>query len=849
MLGKIYNLLNQIIMKKLSLLLWIGMISILTKGQNTNPWSIDMKAIHVVDKEDRFFAGKDEPYMLQIGFRTTIGKDCSSNTTQVRIMNPITGENALNIGSAGAGEDVLVPDFAGDVQFFDIKPPSATINAIMNHINTNGLTIYGSFVIVLERDNTNPATIATLQNNLKSAIQISLDNLIGTQNFPPTNLTETREEVLNVLKNLDFNGWQWLNLVVGSVIGTDDDIIGANAFIFVDLPQSMFTLLGINSNQIMTNINLGSALENVVDIALQNVPSEFVQKITQWKPISNLIDNVTTKAQGIISLGITFGGTGYRHFYDNSALEFVLKDQSYQAICRYKIRGDITQQRPPIGEAPGLNKSICVPTCSSTTWIADFGKISNGFPNQNTTPRFIGDVNGDGINDVIGIKDRIWVAKGLGTSYLGTIQGNADFGQNGGWYNMNDYPRYVVDINNDNKADIVGFGNDGVRVGFGNSTGSFTSMPSFNMTGFGKSTAAGAWTNNDVHPRFLADVDGDNDLDIIGFSQTGVVVAKNMGASFVVQPGFWSNQYCINTGWSNQNNYPRFIKDVNGDGKADIIGFSQTGVSVSLSNGTSFQPIATTWCADYGVSQGWTNMNEYPRQFVDINADGRIDIVGFGIDKVLVALNNTLNGVNSFQLPIVYSTEFGRADGFFNNNQFPRMFGNIDNDIYPDLIGFRGNEALIAKNTNGLKFESTSFVDLGFEEDEGFLNQEEYPRFISDADGGGRNELIGFTNTGVLVMNCQSGNWWRQNNPKTKNEFTNYIIYPNPAKNQVTIKMDNEFNGTVRIVDLQGRTVFENEIHEKETNILLPNLSSGIYFISIADINAKFNQTKKLIIN
>ena len=64
MLGKIYNLLNQIIMKKLSLLLWIGMISILTKGQNTNPWSIDMKAIHVVDKEDRFFAGKDEPYML-----------------------------------------------------------------------------------------------------------------------------------------------------------------------------------------------------------------------------------------------------------------------------------------------------------------------------------------------------------------------------------------------------------------------------------------------------------------------------------------------------------------------------------------------------------------------------------------------------------------------------------------------------------------------------------------------------------------------------------------------------------------------------------------------------------------
>jgi hypothetical protein len=46
--------------------------------------------------------------------------------------------------------------------------------------------------------------------------------------------------------------------------------------------------------------------------------------------------------------------------------------------------------------------------------------------------------------------------------------------------------------------------------------------------------------------------------------------------------------------WSDFNTYPRVVADVNGDGKADIIGFSHSGVVVALSNGAGFDP-ATTW--------------------------------------------------------------------------------------------------------------------------------------------------------------------------------------------------------------------------------------------------------------
>jgi hypothetical protein len=35
-------------------------------------------------------------------------------------------------------------------------------------------------------------------------------------------------------------------------------------------------------------------------------------------------------------------------------------------------------------------------------------------------------------------------------------------------------------------------------------------------------------------------------------------------------------------GWSSQNRYPRLLADINNDGKADIVGFADTGVFTSL---------------------------------------------------------------------------------------------------------------------------------------------------------------------------------------------------------------------------------------------------------------------------
>ena len=68
---------------------------------------------------------------------------------------------------------------------------------------------------------------------------------------------------------------------------------------------------------------------------------------------------------------------------------------------------------------------------------------------------------------------------------------------------MEKHPRFLADLTATGRADIVGFGDDGVWTALGNGDGTFQ-PPQFVIADFG--FEAGGW-RVEKHPRFLADAD------------------------------------------------------------------------------------------------------------------------------------------------------------------------------------------------------------------------------------------------------------------------------------------------------------------------------------------------------
>ena len=130
-------------------------------------------------------------------------------------------------------------------------------------------------------------------------------------------------------------------------------------------------------------------------------------------------------------------------------------------------------------------------------------------------------------------------------------------------------------MNGDGKADIVGFGYAGPSVSY--STGNGFTAPSLKVNNFGYT--AGGW-RMDRHPRFLADVNGDGKADIVGFGYAGASVSYSTGNGFTA-PSLKVNNFGYNAGGWRVNMHPRFLADTSGDGKADIIGFGYAGVYVA----------------------------------------------------------------------------------------------------------------------------------------------------------------------------------------------------------------------------------------------------------------------------
>jgi hypothetical protein len=194
----------------------------------------------------------------------------------------------------------------------------------------------------------------------------------------------------------------------------------------------------------------------------------------------------------------------------------------------------------------------------------------------------------------------------------------------------------MADVNGDHMADIVGFGNGGVYVSLATGDGNFAPL-SITLAAL---NPANGWTSQDQFPRELADVNGDGMSDIVAFGNGGVYVSLATGGGNFATPEIKLAALNPGNGWTSNDQFPRELADVNGDHMADIVGFGDGGAYVALATGGGNFATPIIGVSALDPANGWTSNHQFLRELADVNHDGMADIVGFGNPGVLVALAN-----------------------------------------------------------------------------------------------------------------------------------------------------------------------------------------------------------------
>jgi hypothetical protein len=112
-----------------------------------------------------------------------------------------------------------------------------------------------------------------------------------------------------------------------------------------------------------------------------------------------------------------------------------------------------------------------------------------------------------------------------------------NFGCNAEW-RVDSHPRFLADATGDGFQEIIGFGSRSVLISFSNRDGTFQPPKSAVPNTVATVQAVGK------HPRFLADLTGGWKVDIIGFGNYGVHVSLNNG-KWDVWTRPYSSEYCL----------------------------------------------------------------------------------------------------------------------------------------------------------------------------------------------------------------------------------------------------------------------------------------------------------------
>ncbi len=214
----------------------------------SHTWKVKPVSVKVIDQED--FDPGDEPYVIQLGFRSKLGVP---NSSSVSIVSQCPwGLPATNVGTPGTV--VPIPAGSADIVF----PEAKNLNIGDVLLETAPLEIFGTISFVMERDvlTTGCGWKDLITNVLPPIMVDALNLLIGEQALPPT-----QEQLIDLL--VDNLGSLlaaipgFLGIALEGAFSSPDDLLGMavqihlpTAGAFTDLLNLGLTLAGLNNGEI-----------------------------------------------------------------------------------------------------------------------------------------------------------------------------------------------------------------------------------------------------------------------------------------------------------------------------------------------------------------------------------------------------------------------------------------------------------------------------------------------------------------------------------------------------------------------------------------------------------------------
>ncbi len=461
--------------------------------------------------------------------------------------------------------------------------------------------------------------------------------------------------------------------------------------------------------------------------------------------------------------------------------------------------------------------------CDKTIIASDFTKDDNYFLEHNLINQ-LSDVNGDNADDIITItSNSVFVKTAI----------DKNFSEGSVWLSGNDFEViktagnrvYLFDFDGDNKNDLIGINSNGIFI----------------CKATGTNFEAGYYCilNEDIFPLGLINADNylfgdfnaDHKIDIAYFDNGNAIVALSNGLEFELTnttDDIWSETFNKDAEWDTQFNL-RLTGEVNGDGKQDVVEFGDNEILVGVAGDNNFE--VNPWLSnDFCKNQHWNNIGNV-RLLADVNGDGIDDIVGFGYWGVMVA---TSTG-EGFSEPDFWIYNYGsdNQSGGWNNLSHIRTLADMNGDGMADIVGF-GDKGMMVSLSTGSSFSSISlYEDFDYPE----YNIINNSRLIGNTDDDNRAELIAVGEFQLYELNCDITYKEQMKGDKLLTTGNTILIFPNPAKNFITLQIDQPFDGVLQVINTFGEIVITDKInhyqHQKEINFSA-DLPNGIYLISIS---------------